>query len=85
MNTIIVTETAKNLRALGRAAMAPYRNLSMKGALVYGVALMVPPVLISILFLGLHLAKTSLWQDLEKVQKKEVEHALLLYFKKGEC
>lgn len=41
--------------------------------------------LISILFLGLHLAKTSLWQDLEKVQKKEVGHALLLYFKKGEC
>ena len=52
MNTIIVTETAKNLRALGRAAMAPYRNLSMKGALVYGVALMVPPALISILFQG---------------------------------
>jgi uncharacterized membrane protein len=52
MNTIIVTESAKNLRALGRAAMATYRNLSMTGALVYGVAVLLPPTLIAILFQG---------------------------------
>jgi len=52
MNNIIVTELPKNLRALGRSAMATNRQLCMLAILVYGIAAMLPPVIITILFKG---------------------------------
>lgn len=52
MNIFVVTETSKNMRALGRMAMETKRNTAMLIVLIYGVATMLPPVIISILFGG---------------------------------
>lgn len=52
MNIFVVTETSKNMRALGRMAMETKRNTAMLVVLIYGVATMLPPVIISILFGG---------------------------------
>ena len=52
MNIFIVTETSKNMRALGRMAMETKRNTAMLVVLIYGVATMLPPAIISILFGG---------------------------------
>jgi len=52
MNNIIVNELSKNLRALGRNAMSTNKQLCMLAMLVYGIAAMLPPVIITILFKG---------------------------------
>ncbi|MDX9887890.1 MAG: DUF975 family protein [Anaerovoracaceae bacterium] len=52
MNIFIVSESSKNMRALGRMALETKRNTAMLVMLVYGVAVMLPPAIISILFGG---------------------------------
>jgi uncharacterized membrane protein len=52
MNIFIVTETSRNMRSLGRMAMETKRNTAMLVVLVYGVAVMLPPGIISLLFGG---------------------------------
>ena len=52
MNIFVVTETSYNIRTLGRMAMETKRNAAMLAVLVYGVAAMLPPAIISILFAG---------------------------------
>ena len=52
MNVFIVTEASRNIRALGRMAMETKRNTAMLVVLIYGVAVMLPPAIISLLFVG---------------------------------
>lgn len=60
MNSFIVTEASKNMRALGRMAMDTNRNTAMLAVFVYGVAVMLPPAIIAILFRGTLGANMSL-------------------------
>lgn len=50
MEQIIVTETSKNLRALGYEALSPNKSFSMKGALLYIMAIMLPATLLMVIF-----------------------------------
>lgn len=52
MNNIIVRESARNLRALGRLSMQRDYKLSMTGTAVYLAALMIPATLIILLING---------------------------------
>lgn len=64
MNIFIVTEASKNIRTLGRMAMETKRNTAMLVVLIYGVAAMLPPAIISILFVGTLGANMSLLYSL---------------------
>jgi len=52
MEQIIVTETSKNLRALGHGALSQNKLLALKGALLYIMAITLPAALLTIFFLG---------------------------------
>lgn len=52
MNIFVVSELSRNIRALGRMAMETKRNTAMLVLFIYGVATMLPPAIITILFGG---------------------------------